>query len=81
MMLAQKSCVACSDLRTNQHLKKTSLLAFVEKRLKLQKYNNNIITYLSVLFESVFYRQSNERFSFIEYCEISIIYSGVNGHK
>ena len=54
MMLAQKSCVACIDLRTNQYLKKASLLAFVEKRLRLQKKVNNIFIYLSVLFESVF---------------------------
>ena len=54
MMLAQKLCVACFDLRTNQHLKKASLLAFVEKRLRLQKKVNNIFIHLSVLFESVF---------------------------
>ena len=38
MMLAQNSCVACFDLRTNQHLKQAELLAFVEKMLsKLNK--------------------------------------------
>ena len=37
-------------------------------------------TYQSVL-SQFFYRQSSERFSFIEYYEKSIIFSGVNGHK